>query len=248
MLIQKTILYFLFSGMIFAKNMLLFYCGTTMAVPMREIADHIEKKYGCSIKIIQGGSKDLYNTLVFSKKGDIFFPGDSKYITMADKYVTMKRELGYNHLALFVKKGNPHAVSGMKDLIREDILVSLGNPETCSIGKAAEESILKYGGKSFLKNVKENLSFYASDSRDLNHIILDEAADIGLNWKATQYFPDYENKLMYIPLDAKYAITKRLVIARLSFSQSPEIAQALIQYAASPEGKAILKKYGFIDE
>jgi len=248
MFVSKIVLYLMFGSILFAQNTLLFYCGTTMAAPMREIAYKIEKKHGCKIKIIQGGSRDLYKTLIFSKKGDLFLPGDSKYIAMANSYIEEQKALGYNHLAIFVKKGNPYKVAGIEDLLREDLLVSYGNPETCSIGVAAEESMLKYGGGSFLKKVKENLSFYASDSRDLNRMLIDGKVDIGLNWIATQFLPDYKEKITSLPLDKDTTVSKKLVIASLHTSMAPEVARAFILYADSDEGKAIMRKYGFTHE
>jgi len=245
---KKIILYLLLTSILFSQEMLLFYCGTTMAAPMREIADRIEKKHACKIKIIQGGSRDLYQTLVFSKKGDLFLPGDSKYIEMADSYINEQKALGYNHLALFVKKGNPYGIAGLEDLLREDLLVSYGNPETCSIGVAAEESMIKYGGLSFLNRVKENLSFYASDSRDLNRMLIDGKVDIGLNWIATQFLPDYKEKIIHLPLDKETTVSKKLVIALLHTSVAPDVAKAFIRYADSDEGRAIMRKYGFSNE
>ena len=51
-----------------AKPELIFYCGITMVKPMKVIASHIEKTQNCTIKIVQGGSADLYSSLKFSKE------------------------------------------------------------------------------------------------------------------------------------------------------------------------------------
>ena len=53
------------------KPQLLIYCGITMVKPIKEIAKIIEEKYDCEIKISQGGSKDLYDSLKYSKLGDL---------------------------------------------------------------------------------------------------------------------------------------------------------------------------------
>lgn len=63
-----------------AKPNLIFYCGITMIPPMQKIAKEFEQKNNCAIKIVQGRSEDLYDSLKLSKKGDLYLPGSDSYI------------------------------------------------------------------------------------------------------------------------------------------------------------------------
>jgi len=76
---------------------------------MVEMAKIIEKKHNCVIKIIQGGSKDLYESLSYSKKGDLYLPGSTSYIksNLKDGYLLENKYIGFNKAAIFVQKGNP---------------------------------------------------------------------------------------------------------------------------------------------
>jgi molybdate transport system substrate-binding protein len=156
--------------------------------------------------------------------------------------------IGYNQLALFVQKGNPLQIKGLDDLVRNDLLVVVGNPETCSIGKVTEETILRYKGKAFLEKVKYNISSYAADSRDMNQMFMKKRVELGLNWIATSRFPDNRGIVDTISLFELFSPRKSLILATLKFSKYPEIAQAFIDYVVSPEGQKIMGEYGFIDE
>ena len=92
-----------------AQKELLIYCGITMVKPISEIAKIIEKQENCKISITQGGSRDLYDSLRYSKQGDLYLPGSHSYITNNEKDGFFKKSVlvGYNKAALVVAKSNP---------------------------------------------------------------------------------------------------------------------------------------------
>ena len=62
-----------------SKNELLFYVGITMVKPVNELAKNFEKANNCTIKILQGGSQDLYDSAKSSQVGDLYLPGSVSY-------------------------------------------------------------------------------------------------------------------------------------------------------------------------
>jgi molybdate transport system substrate-binding protein len=240
---------FLFIGL-FAKDNLIFYCGITMVKPMSKIAKIIEKKYNVNIKILQGGSGDLYDSLSTSKKGDLYLPGSESYIKkhLKEGLLGYRKYVGYNQIAIFVKKGNPKNVKNLDDLLREDLTVSLGNPETCSMGRASIKVLKRFGGEEFLEEVEDNIALFSADSRDFNNLLKAGEIDTGLNWKATAFFPENKGKIEVINIDEKYAKKKKLYLTLLTFSKHKKIAKAFIDYASSKDGQKIMKDYGFLDE
>ena len=151
-------------------------------------------------------------------------------------------------MALFVQKGNPKHIKGLEDLLRNDLLTTLGNPQTCSIGKAAEELLLRYGGGSFLDRVHIGLGLFAADSRDMNHILTTAQADVGLNWTASLHAVADRSALEVLPLSDLYAVPQPLVIGLLDSSIHRSLARKFIDYLASAQGRKIMHKYGFGDE
>lgn len=229
------------------KPTLLFYCGITMVKPMVEISKIIEKKYNCNIKIIQGGSKDLYQSLSFSKKGDLYLPGSSAYREkyLQDGYLLDSAEIGFNQAAIFVKKGNPKNINNLDSLIDENISTILSNPNTGSIGKMTKQILLKYKGEEFFDNAYYITLSIGLDSRNLNDSLKNNQSDMTINWKATASWKENSPFIDIIEIDTKYATKETLEINLLSFSKNKEIAKALIEFASSKKGLDIMKKYGF---
>jgi molybdate transport system substrate-binding protein len=229
------------------KPTLLFYCGITMVKPMTEIAKIIEKKHNCNIKIIQGGSKDLYQSLSTAKKGDLYLPGSDSYRknNLKDGYLLDEKYIGYNQAAIFVAKGNPKNIKSIESLIDEENSTILCNPKSGSIGKMTKKLLNKYKGQDFFEEAYDLAVLIGTDSRNLNKAIIDKKVDMTINWRATGFWPENVNYIDVISIDEKYAPKKKLVLNLLKFSKHKKIAKAFMEYSASKDGKAIMKKYGF---
>ena len=235
------------SGFSKSKPILLFYCGITMVKPMTEISKIIEKKYNCTIKIIQGGSKDLYQSLAFSKKGDIYLPGSDSYRNkhLKEGYLLDGEYIGFNQAAIFVKKGNPKNIKNLESLIDDRIATILCNPNSGSIGKMTKKLLNKYKGEDFFDEAYDLAVDIGTDSRNLNKAIIDKRADMAINWRATGFWPENSPYIDVIEIDEKYAPKKKLVLNLLKFSLHPKIAIALMKFSSSPQGVKIMQKYGF---
>lgn len=226
---------------------LLIYCGITMIRPMSEIAHRFEKIENVKVAIAQGGSEDLYQSAKKSMLGDIYLPGEPAYRAkhlsegLLGEYVTV----GYNQLALLVRKGNPKKVRGdLRELLREDLLVIIGNAQSGSIGQATRTALEKLG---IYQQVLEKAVFLAPDSRSLNLAMKQGEADLIVNWRATGYFSDNSAVLDVIDLPPKAAKPEALLLNLLTFSKQKPLVRRFMKYATSAEGQAIFRKYGFHD-
>ncbi len=236
----------------FAKSRpkLLIYCGITMAKPIKEISLEIEKMYDCDIEIMQGGSKDLYDSLVFSKVGDLYLPGSEYYIQKCKKdgFCSYGAYIGYNQAAIFVQKGNPKHIKNLDDLLREDVSTILCDPDSGSIGKMTKTILIKYKGEDFFESAYQKAVEIGTDSRSLNSYLINKDVDMAINWLATAYWKENKNYIDTIKLNPSIAPKKRLIMSLLKFSKHKDIAEAFIKYASSKEGRAIMKKYGFLGD
>lgn len=239
---------FIFSNYLFAKPTLIFYCGITMIKPITKMAKIIEEKYNCNIIVSQGASEDLYKSLKFSKKGDLFLPGSESYRinNLKDGFLLDSVEIGFNQAAIFVQKGNPLKVSSLEDFISEDFSSILCDPNAGSIGRMTKQLLIAYNGNSFFQKAYDNTIEIGTDSRNLNKALIDKRADITINWRATAFWEGNNNYIDVIEIDEKYAPRKKLIISLLKFSENKEIAKAFMDFAISKEGQEIMKKYGFL--
>lgn len=242
------ILIFCISAFSQDKPTLLFYCGITMVKPMTEIAKIMEKKHNCTIKISQGGSQDLYDSIKYSKQGDLYLPGSDKYIkeNIKDGFFGKSIEIGYNKASIFVKKSNPKNVKDLDDFLRQDLAISLCNPQSGSIGKNTKSVLLKYKGEDFLDEVYDNVTEIGTDSRNLNNALLENRVDATINWRATLMLGDNNKYIDEIEIDEKYAPKKKLMLTPLIFTKNPEIVKDFIDFSSSKQGQDIMKRYGFL--
>jgi molybdate transport system substrate-binding protein len=214
---------------------------------MMEISKIIEKKYNCNIKIIQGGSKDLYKSLALSKQGDIYLPGSDSYRknNIKDGYLLDSQYIGYNKAAIFVQKGNPKNVKNMDDLLNEEIATVLCSPNSGSIGKMTKKLLVSYKGEDFFDEAYDLAVEIGTDSRNLNKALIEKKVDMTINWRATGFWDENSKYIDIIEIDEKYAPKKKLVLNLLKFSKHPEIVKAFMEYAASKDGQEIMQRYGF---
>lgn len=243
------IILFFMSSMLYAdtKKELLFYIGITMVKPINELVENFEKTNDCKIKILQGGSQDLYDSIKSSQVGDLYLPGTLSY---RDKYLSEGllldgKFVGFNKLSLVVKKGNPKNVkASLEELTNEDYKVVLGNDQSSSVGKASKKVLLE---ADLYKKAILNSIFLASDSRNLIEAIKSKDADLVLNWHATTFWDNNENFVEAIELDDKSSAKSKLVLNLLKTSNNVDLTKKFMEYAASKEGRMIFKKYGFLN-
>lgn len=252
--LQRKIIFILFvaffSTSTYAKqkNELLFYIGITMVKPVSQLAKNFEKANNCKIKILQGGSEDLYQSIKSSKVGDLYLPGSLSY---RNKYLNEGllldgKFVGYNKLALVVKKGNPKNIKpSLSELTNENLKVVLGSDNSSSVGKASKNILIKY--KLYRETVLNSL-YFASDSRNLINAIKNDKADLVLNWYATTFWNDNSKYVEAIELEDKYSKKSKLVFNLLSTSKNRELSKKFMEYASSKEGQMVFKNYGFLSE
>jgi len=230
-----------------AKPEMLIYCGITMIRPMTEIARLFEQRENVKVTLAQGGSEDLYQSLKKSRLGDLYLPGEptyrSKYVSegLLGEVVTV----GYNQLAIMVKKGNPKQVKGdINQLLRGDLSIIIGNSESGSVGKETKDVLESVG---LYSKVLDSSIYLAPDSRGLNNAMKRGEADAILNWRATGYFPDNAQSVDVIDLNPSLAKPQALLLNLLTFSKNKAQAIRFMQFAAGVEGQAVFRKFGFLD-
>lgn len=230
-----------------ARPEMLLYCGITMVRPMTEIAQNFEKKENVKITIAQGGSEDLFQSARKSGVGDWYLPGEPSYHAkhvkegLFGEHVTV----GYNQMAMMVQKGNPKKVKAdPRELLRKDLIAIVGNAESGSVGQEAKAIL---DGMGIYPQVVKQAAFLAPDSRSLMNAMKKGEADVTMSWRATGYFADNAPRMDTLDLDPKLAKPQALLLIQLKSSRQPELAKQFLAYVAGPEGQAIYRKHGFLD-
>ncbi|MEN9316358.1 MAG: hypothetical protein RIS35_2751 [Pseudomonadota bacterium] len=226
---------------------LLIYCGITMVRPITELARSFEQREKVRVTITQGGSADLYLSAKKSRVGDLYFPGEPAYRTryLPEGLLGEATLVGYNQLALFVRKGNPKAVRpDIHEIFRKDLTLMIGNADSGSVGQETRQML---DALRLYPKAVEKADFLMPDSRAINLAMRRGEADIALNWRATAFFPDNAPHVDAIDLDPKLAKPQALLLNLLTFSRQQPLARKFMEHAASPEGQAVFRKWGFLD-
>lgn len=226
------------------KKELLIYCGITMIRPMTEIKQIIEKQENCHIEISKGGSGNLLNAIEQNGVGDLYLPGSESYIyTALEKgMITDTATVGHNKLAVIVQKGNPLNIkSEIQSLTSKAYYIVIGNPNSGSVGKATKKLLVT---EDIFQEVEQNAIRFTTDSKDLSMAIINNEADLVINWYATYTWDRNSDFMDILDIPSLENTKKKLILAQLKSSQHPEIAQKIIAYAISPEGQAIFEKHG----
>lgn len=230
-----------------AKEEMLLYIGITMVNPIKEIAERMEEELGINIVISQGGSQDLYDSLSYARRGDIYMPGSASYRerNLRNGLLGDFVHVGYNQAALLVPKGNPKQLTAdLNQLVDPDLNVIICSPDTGSIGRETKRILTLVG---LYEAVTKNAAQLLTDSRNLNRALKSGDADVILNWRATAFFDDNIEQIDVIDLPPEIAVPKKLTLNLLTFSKMPEKGRRFMEYAISPHGQQIFRKFGFLD-
>jgi molybdate transport system substrate-binding protein len=160
-----------------------------------------------------------------------------------------------NQLAIMVKKGNPKKITGLLDLGRKDVNVSMPNPEWEGIGKRIEEACVKAGGEKLkqeimVTKVKDSTTFLTQiHHRQSPMRILYDQSDAAPVWYSEAYY----QMMIHHPIDmveipAAQNIKAQYVAGLMKAAPHPKAAKEFMDFLVSPAAKSIYKKYGFITE
>lgn len=157
-----------------------------------------------------------------------------------------------NKLAIMVRKGNPKGIRSLKDLARNDVRVSMPNPEWEGVANLIKESYKKAGGDDLVDRImKTKVQNGTTFLTHIHHrqtpirIMLGES-DAGVVWYSEAHFQQMIGNpidMVEIPADQNMNGIYRAGI----FKDAPhtEAARAFANFLLSDKAQAIFRKYGF---
>lgn len=186
---------------------------------------------------------------------DVFTAGSKRLDELQDAHHWFSSSEVYcrNRLAIMVYQGNPKHVTGLADLGRSDVRVSMPNPRWEGIGRNIEALYRKAGGDALDRMIMHTK--VADGSTYLTQIhhrqtplrILRRQSDAAPVWYTEAYFQQsiLHNPVALVEIPAAQNLDVPYAAGLMKDAPHPEAARAFMQFLLSPAGQAVYRRYGF---
>lgn len=213
-----------------------------LAFAFREIAKNFEQETGVKVVLSLGSTGMLARQIEKGAPFDIFFAANSKYIDELDRggYVIPDTVEVYatGRLALAVNRASGVVAKDLKDLLDPRIKkVAIANPAHAPYGVAAMEALKSAGlwerlqGKLvYGENVRQTLQFIQTGNAETGIVAL-SVADTP--------------EISYTMIDARLHNPIKQAAAVVKTTGEEKLSREFIKYVLGPNGRPIMKKYGF---
>lgn len=216
-------------------------CAPAMRKPVEEILRAFERESGIRTQVSFDASNILLGQLRLRPHGDLFIPADRFYTDEAVKRRLAEAPLVITAFApvIVVRKGNPHRVRTLSDLMNRKLRVGLGDERTAAIGKATVELLRR----NKIPLAKMNVVYRATKVDELGNAVKVGAVDATILWDAVAW--NYQGSVQVIPIPARQNRVVPVSAAILSASRQKDAARRLLRFLASEKAKAILRKHHY---
>jgi molybdenum ABC transporter molybdate-binding protein len=227
------------------KVELVVHCAAVMADPLETVREDYEIRNGIRLNIIYDGSGALLGRLHASNTpGDIFIAAERSYLLDAERegIANDLRAVATITPVLAVKPGNPKHIQQLSDLLRDDVRVSLADPDAAAAGHVARRVLQSQGlWDAFAARIKSGgVSYQGTVSKSASDIVIG-AADVAIVWVPTARAAKLD--AVHDPvLDAK---PEQIMLGLLTRSKHPTDAKEFANFLTGPKAAAVFERLGF---
>ena len=218
------------------------YGAADLTFAFREIAARFEKSAGTKVVLVLGSTGNLAKQIEHGAPADIFFAANASFVddlqTKGAVIPETRQLYAQGRIVLAVPRDRELSIQRLEDLLRPDVKrIALANPEHAPYGRAAQQALQSARVWDALKprlvygeNIRHTLQFIETGAVDAGIVALSVAGT-----PAVRHVPI--DSSLHAPLNQIAAVVKR--------SARPELALAFLQFVNGPEGRPIMKRYGF---
>jgi ABC-type molybdate transport system substrate-binding protein len=157
-----------------------------------------------------------------------------------------------NDLKIMIAAGNPRHIESLQDLGRDDVRLSMPNPQWEGVANQIANSLRKAGGEALLQKVMvaklKNGTTYLTQvhHRQTAMRILSGQSDAGVTWASEVEFQESAgNPIAGVKIPVADNTTAVYAAGVLSDAPHGAAARAWVAYLTSPEAQSIYHAYGF---
>jgi molybdate transport system substrate-binding protein len=212
-----------------------------------------EQNPGVAVSFSFAGSQQLAQQLSQGAKADVFASASQKTMDAAveAKRVTAAEAKTFvkNRLVVIFPKGNPAGLKDLQDLAKPGLKLVLAD-KAVPVGQYALDFLDKARkdasfDAAFSENALKNVVSYEENVKSvLTKVVLGEA-DAGIVY-VTDITAASADQVGSIEIPDSLNTIATYPIAPITDSKSAALAKAFVALVLSPEGQAVLARYGFI--
>jgi molybdate transport system substrate-binding protein len=222
---------------------LVVFAASDLDMAFREIKPLFEKAAGARVTLVMGSTGNLAKQIGHGAPADVFFAANESFVDdlkAAGAIIPQTRALyAQGRIVLAAPKKSAVAVRELGDLLKSEVRrVAIANPAHAPYGRAAQEALERAGVWEKVKpklvygeNIRHALQFVETGGVEAGIVALSIADAPGITYAAI-------DPRLYAPLNQVAAVVKR--------SPHPDLGAAFIQFVNGAEGRAIMKRYGFL--
>ncbi len=212
-----------------------------------------EQNPGVTVSYNFGGSQQLAEQLNQGAEADVFASASKKYMDVA---VTSKRVVEddtktfvTNRLVVIFPKENPGGLVELIDLGKPGLKLDLAD-KAVPIGQYSLDFLDKaikdepYGA-TYKDDVLKNVVSYEENVKAVVTKVALGEADAGIVY-VTDITKDMADKVDKLDIPDALNSIANYPIATIADSKNPDLAKAFVELVLSPDGQAVLEKYGFL--
>jgi molybdate transport system substrate-binding protein len=219
------------------------FAAADLTFALRELAPRFEKAVGVKMSLVLGSTGNLARQIEHGAPADVFFAANESFVdelVAKDAVIPQTRALyARGRIVLATSKSFGPRLGDLRELAGSKIRrVAIANPQHAPYGKAAEQALRKVG----VWDVVRPKLVYGENIRHTLQFLQTGAADAGIVALSVADVPQIE----WVPIDSSLHAPLNQVAAVARRSGHPELALAFIQFVNGPEGRQVMKRYGFL--
>jgi len=217
------------------------YLAASMTKPGKAIVQKYNKTHEDEVVLILGGSGQILNKIILSKKGDLYTSANEKYYKKAssENVVFNGEKLLVQTPVFGISKKAESRITGFTDLLKPGIKIALGNPDTMAIGKTYQMKIEPQMPKDMAKKIRDNTIINPTNVSQTTNYVLSSTVDAGLMFDSGAKL----NKLKYVEIPDKYNTGVTAYISLVKYSKNKDLAKSFLEYVR--KNAYMFEEYGY---
>ena len=225
-----------------AERHLTVAAAADLSFALKEIAQQFEMNTGARVVLSFGSTGMFSRQIENGAPFDVFFAADKKYIDgLKNRGLIIpdtQKLYAQGRIALATNKKSEVNAKKLEDLLDPSIKkIAIANPDHAPYGIAAKEAMIKL---DLWDKLKPKL-VYAENIRQAVQFVQTGDATAGIVALSVAYMPE----ISYTLIDENFHNPINQTVAVIKNTKIEKEARGFIDYVNSPDGRTIMKRYGF---